>query len=56
MTMMMDAIKKDTDPKMAKAVKLATEHMHMADMAMKKHDMNACAKQIGTAKKDIMMK
>ena len=56
MTMMMDAIKKDTDPKMAKEVKMATDQMHMADMAMKKHKMTACAKHIGMAKKDMMMK
>ena len=56
MTMVMDAIKKDTDPKMAKDVKMATDQMHMADMSMKKHDMTACAKHIGMAKKDMMMK
>jgi len=55
-TMMLDAIKKDTDPKMAKEVKMATDQMHMADMAMNKQDMNACAKRVGMTKKDMMMK
>lgn len=56
MTMMNDAMKKDTDPKMAKAVKMAMGEMHMAEMSMKKHKMADCSKHIGMAKKDMMMK
>ncbi len=56
MAMVMDAIKKDTDPKMAKDTKMATNEMHMADMSMKAHKMKACSMHINMAKKHMMMK
>jgi hypothetical protein len=55
MTMMMDAIKKDTDPKMAKDAAMAGKEMHMAEMSMKKHNMKECAMHIDMAKKHMMM-
>ena len=56
MTMVMDAIKKDVDPKMAKDVKMATDEMAMADKAMKVKKMDECSKHIEMAKKHMMMK
>lgn len=56
MMMVMDAIKKDTDPKMANDVKMATDEMMMADKAMKDHKMDDCSMHIGMAKKAMMMK
>ncbi len=55
-TMMNDAIKKDTDPKMAKDVKMAMGEMHMAEMSMKGHKMADCSKHLGMAKHDMIMK
>jgi|GEM_PF-2477326 len=54
--MINDAIKKDTDPKMAKDVMKANKEMKMAEMSMKGHKMNDCSKHLGMAKKDMMMK
>ncbi len=54
--MINDAIKKDTDPKMAKDVKVATNEVHVAEMAMKAHKMNDCSMHLGMAKKHMMMK
>jgi hypothetical protein len=56
MTMVMDAIKKDTDPKMAKDVKMAQDEMAMADKSMKEKKMEDCSKHIDMAKKHMMMK
>ncbi len=55
MTMMMTAIKKDTDPKMAKDAKMAMDEMHMAAMSKKKHKMHDCTMHIDMAKKHMMM-
>ena len=54
--MINDAMKKDTDPKMAKDVKMAMGEMHMAEMSMKNHKMTECSKHLGMAKHDMMMK
>jgi len=56
MKMVHDAMKADTDPKMAKDVKKADKQMMMAEDAMKAHKMKECAMHIGMAKKDMMMK
>jgi hypothetical protein len=56
MTMVMDAIKKDTDPKMANDVKMATDEMMMADKSMKDSKMDDCSMHIDMAKKHMMMK
>ena len=56
MTMVMDAIKKDTDPKMAKDVKMANDEMAIADKAMKAKNTEECSKHIDMAKKHMMMK
>ncbi len=56
MTMVMDAIKKDVDPKMAKDVKMATDEMAMADKSMKDSKMDDCSMHIDMAKKHMMMK
>ncbi len=55
-SMINDAIKKDTDPKMAKDVMKANKEMHMAEMSMKSHKMDDCSKHLGMAKMDMMMK
>jgi ABC-type transporter MlaC component len=54
--MINDAIKKDTDPKMAKDVMKANEEMKMAELSMKDHKMDDCSKHLGMAKMDMMMK
>ncbi len=54
--MINDAIKKDTDPKMAKDVKMANKEMHSAEMSMKGHKMDECSKHLGMAKMHMMMK
>ena len=56
MTMVMDAIKKDTDPKMANDAKMAADEMKMADDSMKAHKMDDCSMHIDMAKKHMMMK
>ncbi len=56
MTMVMDAIKKDTDPKMANDTKMATDEMKMADDSMKANKMDDCSMHIDMAKKHMMMK
>ena len=56
MTMVTDAIKKDTDPKMANDTKMATDEMKMADDSMKANKMDDCSMHIDMAKKHMMMK
>lgn len=56
MMMVMDTIKKDTDPKMADGVKMATKEMMMADKSMKDNKMDDCSMHIDMAKKAMMMK
>lgn len=56
MTMVMDAMKKDTDPKMAKDVELAAGEMKMAAASMKDKKMDDCSMHIDAAKKHMMMK
>jgi hypothetical protein len=56
MTMVMDAMKKDTDPKMAKDVEMAASEMKMAAASMKDKKMDDCSMHIDAAKKHMMMK
>lgn len=56
MTMVMDAMKKDTDPKMAKDVEMAAGEMKMAAASMKDNKMDDCSMHIDAAKKHMMMK
>lgn len=56
MKMVHDAMKADTNPKMAKDVKMAGKEMMMAEGAMKAHKMKECSMHIGMAEKHMMMK
>ena len=56
MTMMHDAMTKDTDAKMANGVKMAGDEMKMAMDSMKANKMDDCSKHIGMAMDHMMMK